>query len=102
MAAVVAGAGRIKVTDTVDFSAGIEVRKKLGDAVKKGESGGVGVRLTRPGDVIATVYSSVSQEAADAGGSRALAATTVAAAAEIAPLVRCTITKAGVTPWTGL
>ncbi len=37
LASIAMGAGRLKVTDVVDPVAGIEVHKKLGDPVKKGE-----------------------------------------------------------------
>ena len=39
------GAGRLKKGDPIDFSAGITLHKKLGDAV-------------RPGDVLCTFYAS--------------------------------------------
>ena len=37
-ASVLLGAGRIKKEDSIDFAAGITMHKKLGDAVKAGES----------------------------------------------------------------
>ena len=44
-ASVLLGAGRLKKEDPIDFAAGIELHKKLGDAVK-------------PGDVLCTFYAS--------------------------------------------
>ncbi len=37
LAALALGAGRLKTNDAVDFTAGIEVHRKLGDEVRKGE-----------------------------------------------------------------
>ena len=38
LAGIALGAGRMKVTDTIDPIAGIEVHKRIGDQVKKGET----------------------------------------------------------------
>ena len=48
-ASVATGAGRLTKTDKIDYSAGIIMKKRLGDAVKSGE-------------VIATVYSSTTEK----------------------------------------
>ena len=48
-ASVATGAGRLTKTDKIDYSAGIIMKKRLGDTVKSGE-------------VIATVYSSTTEK----------------------------------------
>jgi len=66
-AAMVLGAGRATKEEEIDFSAGIRLMKKTGDAVKKG-------------DVLAVLHTS-DEEKRQAGEERLLAALTVAAEA---------------------
>ena len=49
LAALTLGAGRNKITDVIDYSAGIIISKKIGEYVNKG-------------DVIATLYTSVEDK----------------------------------------
>ena len=73
-AAMVLGAGRATKEEEIDFSAGIRLMKKTGDAVKKG-------------DVLAVLHTS-DEEKRQAGEERLLTALTVAAEAPLKrPLV---------------
>ncbi|WP_457942683.1 pyrimidine-nucleoside phosphorylase [Caproiciproducens sp. LBM24188] len=83
IASVELGAGREKKEDPIDFSAGIMLRKKVGDAVKKGEP-------------IATFYTSTEARCRDAEALFQRAVTISPEPPKAIPIVHARVTRDGV------
>ncbi len=83
IASVELGAGREKKEDSIDFSAGILLRKKVGDYVKKGEP-------------IAVFYSSSMQRCLEAEKLFESAVTIRGEAPQAVPLIHARVTRDGV------
>ena len=82
-AAMILGAGREKKEDNIDYSAGIILRKKTGDSVKKGE-------------LIATFYSSDRKKCVESEKISNQAIVFRNEAPVMCPLVQAKVTESGV------
>ncbi len=83
IASVELGAGREKKEDSIDFSAGILLRKKIGDYVKKGEP-------------IAVFYSSTTERCLEAEKLFESAVTIKSEAPKSVPIIHARVTRDGV------